>query len=161
MRKLIWAVETTAATFLLLIAVLTAGNVFLRNTFNVTIPDWYDASRLILGIAMFWGIAVATYSGRHICVDLLWEWLGEPNRKRLDISATLIVTFFLAPMAVMTWLKVAGSGSQATNDLRIPVVWFYSLAAAGATACAILAAWRVWALHKDHDVSVDVEEVAV
>lgn len=143
MRQLIWSIESAAAIFLLIIAALTAGNVMLRNTADITIPDWYDGSRLMLGIAMFWGIAVTTFRGGHICVDLLWEALGERQRRWLDILATAVGAAFLVPLAVMTWIKVGGSGTQATSDLRLEMSWFYGVAAAGATCAALLAGVRL------------------
>lgn len=61
MRRVLAATETVAAVFLLLIALLTAGNVALRDLMSVQIPDWFDGSKLLMGIALFWGIALATY----------------------------------------------------------------------------------------------------
>lgn len=158
MRKTIWAVESTAAVFLLLIAVLTAGNVILRNLADITIPDWYDGARLTLGISVFWGIAVTTYSGRHICVDLLWERLEKQQRNWLDTMATAASFAFLAPLAVMTWIKVGGSGTQATSDLRLQIWWFYALAAAGATSAAVLAMVRLIRLAQGNDLENLAEE---
>lgn len=143
MKRLLSAIETMAALSLLLIAVLTAGNVLLRYTFSMQIPDWFDGSQMLQGIAMFWGIALATYYGTHICVDLLWEHLKQPGRRWLDLLATAVTLAFLAPMAWMVWVKVAGTGSQGTMDLRLPLQWFYSVAAVGACVAALLALVRL------------------
>ena len=144
MQRLLSAVQTTAAVFLLLIALLTAGNVLLRDLLAVQIPDWFDGSKLLMGIALFWGIALATYHGSHICVDLLWEHLGPRGQRWLDIVAGTITLAFLAPMAWMVWAKVLASGTQATTDLRLPLVWFTSVAAAGAVAAVALAVLRLF-----------------
>ncbi len=143
MRRLLSATETVAALFLLLIALLTAGNVLLRDVFSVQIPDWYDGSRMVQGIALFWGLALATCYGSHICVDIVWEQLKAPGRRRLDIAATTVTLAFLAPLAWMVWIKVAGTGTQGTMDLRLPLVNFYAVAAVGITAAAVLAAVRL------------------
>lgn len=143
MKRALSAIETVAAFFLLLIALVTAGNVLLRDLFSVQIPDWYDGSRMVQGIALFWGMALATYYGSHISVDLLWEHLQGRARRVLDILATLVVLAFLAPLAWMVWIKVGGTGTQGTSDLRLPLVWFYAVAALGATVAAVLAAVRV------------------
>lgn len=142
MKRLLATIETVAAIFLLVIALLIGGNVVLRNVFSVQLPDWFDAARLMLGIAMFWGISIATYRAGHICVDAVWEQLSPSNRRRVDLLASLLTLAFLAPLAWMVWVKVAGTGEQATSDLRLPLTWFYALAAAGATAAALLAALR-------------------
>ena len=80
MKRLLSLVETLAALALLLIALLTAANVFVRYCFDWQIPDWFDGTQMLLGVAMFWGIAIATYYGNHIAVDLLWEALGREAR---------------------------------------------------------------------------------
>ncbi len=144
MRRVLAATETVAAIFLLLIALLTAGNVALRDLLSVQIPDWFDGSKLLLGIALFWGIALATYHGSHICVDVLWEHLGRRARRWLDVVAGTVTLAFLGPMAWMVWAKVLGTGTQATSDLRLPLVWFTSIAAAGAVAAVVFAAVRLF-----------------
>ena len=144
MKRVLAATETVAAVFLLVIALVTAGNVLLRDLFAVQIPDWFDGSKLMMGIALFWGMAVAAYHAGHICVDVLWEHLGTLNRRRLDLLAGSVTFAFLAPMAWMVWAKVLSTGSQATMDLRVPLVGFYAVAACGAAAAALLALRRVW-----------------
>lgn len=146
MKRLLSATENAAALFLLLIALLTAGNVVLRDLFSVQIPDWFDGTKQLQGIALFWGIALATWRGSHICVDIIWEYLRPRGRRAMDLLATLISLAFLAPMAWMVWVKVGGTGTQATSDLRLPLVWFYSIGAIGATVAAILAALRIVAI---------------
>jgi TRAP-type transport system small permease protein len=143
MKRMLSAIETMAALSLLLIAVLTAGNVLLRYAFSVQIPDWFDGSRMLQGIALFWGIALATYYGTHICVDLLWESLKPAGQRRVDLIATAVTAAFLLPMAWMVWVKVGGTGSQGTMDLRLPLQWFYGAAAVGACVAALLALVRL------------------
>lgn len=143
MKRLLAATETVAALFLLAIALLTAINVALRDLLSIQVPDWFDGTKMLLGIALFWGIAVATYHGSHIAVDIVWEHLRARGRRVLDAIAALFTLALLAPMAWMVWEKVLGSGTQATMDLRLPLIWFTSVAATGAIAAALLAAWRL------------------
>lgn len=159
MKRFLSATETVAAFFLLLIALLTAGNVLLRGVFGIQIPDWYDGARMIMGIALFWGVALTTYYGSHICVDLLWEHLEVPGRRVLDIVATLIVLAFLAPMAWMVWTKVLSTGTQGTSDLRMPLVWFYAVAAVGATVAAVLAAVRLYFIARGREALLEARPV--
>lgn len=155
MKRLLSAIETMAALSLLLIAVLTAGNVLLRYAFSVQIPDWFDGSRMLQGIALFWGIALATYYGTHICVDLLWESLKPAGQRRVDLIGTAVTAAFLIPMAWMIWVKVGGTGSQGTMDLRLPLQWFYAAGAAGASVAALLALVRLVHLWQGRAASVD------
>ena len=143
MRRILAAIETVAAVSLLVVALVTSVNVTLRDLFSVQIPDWFDGSKLLMAIALFWGVAIATYHAGHICVDVLWEHLGRTARRVLDIVAAAITLAFLAPMAWMVWSKVLASGTQATTDLRLPLVWFTSIAAAGAVAAVLLATLRL------------------
>jgi len=151
MHRFLSAVETTAAVFLLLIALLTAGNVLLRDLFSIQIPDWFDGTKLLQGIALFWGIALASYRGSHICVDVVWEHLRAPGRRAMDLFATAVTLAFLAPMAWMVFTKVLAGGTQATSDLRLPLMWFTSIAACGAVAGAVLALARVIELVRGHE----------
>jgi TRAP-type C4-dicarboxylate transport system permease small subunit len=146
MKRFLAATENTAAVFLLLIALLTAGNVLLRDLLSIQIPDWFDGTKQLQGIALFWGIALATWRGSHICVDIVWEHLRARGRRLMDLVATAVVLVFLAPMAWMVWIKVGGTGTEATSDLRLPLAWFYSVGAVGATVAAVLAALRLVAL---------------
>ena len=104
MRRLLSATETLAALSLLLIALLTAGNVALRYAFSMQIPDWFDGTQMLQGIAMFWGIALATYYGTHI---------GEVRRVLSNTIDTL--TFeapVLGPLPLPLALLAVGPGSD-------------------------------------------------
>lgn len=160
MKRLLHASENLAALFLLLIALLVTVNVTIRYVFAYQIPDWFDFSRQMQAIAIFWGIAIATYRGGHICVDVVWEHLGSSGRRWLDLLATFILFLFLVPMAWMIWVKVRSTGTQATSDLRIPLVYFYVVSAAGATVAVVLAGLRVWELWRGRDAATDNGEAA-
>jgi TRAP-type C4-dicarboxylate transport system permease small subunit len=137
------SVENLAAFFLLLIALLVTANVTIRYTLSWQIPDWYDFSRQLQAIALFFGIALTTYRASHICVDVVWEHLGKRGRWALDLFAISVTFLFLVPMGWMIWVKVASTGTQATSDMRIPLVPFYVVSAVGATLAVALAAARV------------------
>ena len=143
MKQILVLTEALAALFLLLIALLTAGNVVMRDLFSVQIPDWFDGSKLIQGIALFWGFAVATYHGSHICVDILWEHVNSERQRLIDLIATTITLIFLLAMTWMVWVKVASVGSQTTSDLQLRLDYFYALAAVGTSVAVVLAAVRL------------------
>jgi len=144
--KILAVTESVAAFFLLLVAVLTFSNVCVRYLFDTQIPDWFDLSKQFQAIAIMWGIAIATYRGSHICVDIVWEHSGSAWRRRIDLIATGVTLLLLAPMAWMIISMVGNMGSEATSDLRIPLHYFYAIAAVGAVAAAILAAKRMLVL---------------
>lgn len=155
MKRLITLTEYTAGLFLLLMALLTFSNILVRELFATQIPDWFDFSKQMQGIAIFWGIALATYRGGHICVDIVWEHLGRRGKLALDLFATTLTTACLAVTAWMVWTKWASTGTQTTNDLRIPLVYFFAVAAAGATAAAFLGAVRLTRLWRERGAGVE------
>ena len=141
--KILAFTESVAAFFLLLVAALTFSNVVVRYLLDTQIPDWFDFSKQFQAIAILWGIAIASYRGSHICVDILWEHVGLAWRRRIDLFATGMTLLLLAPMAWMIWVMVGNMGREATSDLRIPLHYFYAIAAVGAVAAAILTAKRL------------------
>lgn len=141
--KILAFTESVAAFFLLLVAGLTFSNVCVRYLFDTQIPDWFDLSKQFQAIAILWGIAITTYRGSHICVDIVWEHSGSAWRRRIDLFATGVTLLLLAPMAWMIWVMVGNMGTEATSDLRLPLRYFYAVAAVGAVAAAILAAKRI------------------
>ena len=137
--RFIDVIEVTAAGFLAIVTLLTFVSVILRYFFAWAIPDSYDFTRLLLGILIFWGMAVASYRGDHITVDLLWSALPAWAKRGLDVFAALVT---LIGMAAFTWMfavKVLNTRADhvGTFDLRQPV-WIYYLIAWVGLASAVL-----------------------
>jgi TRAP-type transport system small permease protein len=143
--KFVAMVEKIASSFLLAIAILTFGSVFLRYVFATQIPDWFDFSKLLQGIAIFWGIACICFRNEHIMVDLLWEKSNDDGKRRIDIAATVVLLIFLLLMAWMLGAKVWQSvqSTQATSDLRIPIGPFHVAAWLGVVAAVITTVMRL------------------
>ena len=138
--RFIDAIEVTAASFLAVVTLLTFVSVLLRYFFAWAIPDSYDFTRLLLGILIFWGIAVAGYRGDHISVDLLWSASPPWARRVMDVFAALVT---LVAMAALTWMfavKVLGTRADnvGTFDLRQPVWIYYLVAWIGLASSVIL-----------------------
>lgn len=154
--RFINVIEKTAGVFLAAITALTFTSIMLRGTFGFTIPDWYDISRLMLGVAIFWGIASTSYRGNHIQVDILWEMLGPRGRRVLDIIATLIVLAFMAAFSWMLMFKVRSgfASGEATYDLRLLIWPFHLLAALGIFATTVLLVIRLVRLFRGTETGV-------
>lgn len=138
--RFIDTIEVTAAGFLAVVTLLTFVSVLLRYFFTWAIPDSYDFTRLLLGIVIFWGIAVASYRGDHISVDLLWSASPPWAKRTMDIFAALVT---LVAMAAFTWMfavKVLGTRADnvGTFDLRQPVWIYYAIAWIGLGAAVLL-----------------------
>jgi TRAP-type C4-dicarboxylate transport system permease small subunit len=142
--RFIDAIEVTAAGFLAIVTLLTFVSVILRYFFSWAIPDSYDVTRLLLGILIFWGMAVASYRGDHITVDLLWSAVPPWARRAMDVFAAIVI---LIAMATFTWMfaqKVIGTRAAhvGTFDLRQPVWIYYLIAWVGLAASVLLLVLR-------------------
>jgi TRAP-type transport system small permease protein len=137
-------IEMTAAGFLAVVTLLTFVSVILRYFFSWSIPDSYDFTRLLLGILIFWGMAVASYRGDHITVDLLWSAAPPLAKRAMDVFSALVM---LVAMAVFTWMfaeKVLNTRADhvGTFDLRQPVWIYFFIAWIGLAAAVLLLALR-------------------
>jgi len=137
-------IEVTAAGFLAVVTLLTFVSVILRYFFAWSIPDSYDFTRLLLGILIFWGIAVAGYRGDHISVDLLWSVAPRWAQRAMDVFSALVT---LVAMIALTWMfaeKVIGTRADnvGTFDLRQPVWIYYLVAWVGLASSVLLLALR-------------------
>ncbi len=143
--RLIAATERIAAAFLAFVTVLTFVSVVLRYVFSWSIPDSYDLSRNFLGILIFWGIAVTSYRGEHITVDLLYGVVPPGAKRALDLLGSL---FTLGCLGVFAW-AMAGkvidtrSNHEETYDLHLAVWPFYLLAWLGLALSLVLLLVRV------------------
>ena len=113
---------------------------------NWSIPDSFDAGRNLLGIAIFWGIALAAYRGEHITVDLLWSALGPRARRAMDAFAGTVALLCLAVFAWAMGDKVLSTyrDNVLTFDLHLPVCMFYAVAWIGLALCVPLLLLRFW-----------------
>src|SRR5690349_7321058 len=146
--RIIGAIEWTAAVFVGLVAADIFVSVLLRKFFNTSIPDSYDAGRLLLGILIFWGIAATSYRGGHITVDLVWSNAGPRMKRFIDVFATLVLLFVVVVQTAMLFDKVRGTyvDNVLTYDMNIPTWPFYAVAWLGDVSAVVLIAIRTYRL---------------
>jgi TRAP-type C4-dicarboxylate transport system permease small subunit len=145
MERVVRWVERIAGASLAAVALLVFLSVALRDLFSVDVPDSFDFSRYLQGIAIVWGLAVATYRNRHITVDVVWEVAGSAGRRAIDMVASVVSLAFMAVFAYVLAerVPVVQRAHQLTADLKLPVWPFYVVLAIGAVAAAAVAAIRV------------------
>ena len=133
-------VERVAGAFLAAVALLIFFSALLRYAFSVNLPDAFDLSQYLQGIAIMWGLAVATWRGGHIVVDLLWEMSGPAGRRAIDIFARLVMTCFFFLLALWMFLRLPAfmSSGRVTTELGLPIWPFYLAAALGVLACVVV-----------------------
>jgi TRAP-type transport system small permease protein len=164
--RIIHVIEWLAATFVGIVAADIFVSVLLRKFFNTSIPDSYDAGRLLLGILIFWGIAATSYRGGHITVDLLWTSAGPRMKRFIDVFATLVLLFVVTVQTVMLFDKVRLTYQDhvLTYDLNLPTWPLFAVAWLGDVCAVILIAVRAWrlvfnpALLNDEHVEDKVQE---
>jgi TRAP-type C4-dicarboxylate transport system permease small subunit len=138
--RFIDGIEVTAAAFLAAVTALTFVSVFLRYFFAWSIPDSYDISCLLLGILIFWGLAIASYRGEHICVDLVWTMSPRWAQRAMDMFASVLTLVSMLAFTWMMWTKVMSTRSDnvLTFDTQMPVWLFYLVAWIGLAAAVAL-----------------------
>jgi TRAP-type C4-dicarboxylate transport system permease small subunit len=128
--KIVLFVDAAAAMFLAIITGLTFLTVVLRYVFNLSLPGSFDFGRLLLGVAIFWGIAVAAYRKEHIQVDILWSVLPEKVQGALNVFADLVFFSCACVFTVMFWLRVMATRASGETTFELDVeIWPFHLAA--------------------------------
>ena len=145
LRTFVSGIEVTAGLFLAFVTALTFLSVILRYVFSAPIPDSFDIGRLLIGIVVFWGIAVAGYRDEHIQMDVLWSWVGAAGKRVIDLfamSCSLAAMAVFARMLVDKIVTTFETTSQ-TFDLRLDIWPFYAVAWLGIVAATALLAVRM------------------
>jgi TRAP-type C4-dicarboxylate transport system permease small subunit len=145
MGRLAAVVDGAAAIFLAIITALTFLAVLLRYVFNVPFPGSFDVSRLLLGVAIFWGIAAAAWRREHITVDIVWALLPPRAQRWIDIFSDLVFIGFIAVFAWMLFWQVdkVRSSGQTTFELSLPIWIFHGVAWLGIAFCLLVLAARL------------------
>jgi TRAP-type C4-dicarboxylate transport system permease small subunit len=164
MDRFIDIIELIAAAFVGIVALNTFIAIFMRKFFAVTIPDYYDFGRLLLGILIFWGIAATSYRGSHITVDLVWANATPKYQRWIDVFATLVLLFVVVVQTFTLFDKVwtTYQDNVLTYDLRLPNWPFFAVAWIGDVSAVLLIVIRTYRLifHPDeiHDAKIKTAE---
>jgi len=143
--RIAFVIDGAAGIFLAIITTLTFAAVMLRYVFNLPFPGSFDVSRLLLGVAIFWGIAAACWRGEHIQVDILWQFLPVRLQRALDIFADMVFCVFVAGIAWMLYWQVwqVRASRQTTFEMSIQVWPFYGIAWLGIAFCILVLLARI------------------
>lgn len=145
LRRIVQLVDAAAAVFLAVITLLTFAAVVMRYLLQMPFPGSFDVSRLLLGVAIFWGIAAAAYRKDHIQVDLFWQVLPPAGRRILDVFSDIVFAIFIGVMAWMLFWQVdrVRLSRQTTFELAIPIWPFYGIAWLGIALCVLVLIARI------------------
>lgn len=144
-RRVVALTDAAAAIFLIIITVLTFTAVVMRYVLSLPFPGSFDVSRLLLGVAIFWGIAVGAYRREHISVDILYQVMPPHIQRGMNLIGDIIFAGF---MGLFAWMllrqveRVYASG-QTTFELSIPIWPFQAVAWLGIVLCFIVLIARI------------------
>lgn len=146
MNRFVAIVEKTAGYFIGFLAIITFTEAILRYVFNRHIPDGFVLGQTMQGIAIFWGIATATYADRQVTVDILYELVGPRLKRAFDIAAYTINLLFLGLFGYAMTFKVYDilRAGEISAELRVPIWTGYTLASLGVLTAVAMAAIRWW-----------------
>lgn len=129
------------ATALFCVMALVFSAVLLRYFFGIIIPDSYDLSRMLLGILIFWGIALAVAENSMIKVDALYAVVGPRGRRLILVFSAVVTALVLAAIAWRAGTAVidAMGNKVSTNDLRLRLWPFYAIASTALVLAVLIA----------------------
>ncbi|PTW52947.1 TRAP-type mannitol/chloroaromatic compound transport system permease small subunit [Breoghania corrubedonensis] len=138
-------IERIAGLFLAAITIIVSASAIGRYLLSMPIPDAFDVSRLMMGVAILWGLASVGYRGSHIKVDLLAEILPARIRRWIDIFAWTVLLVFTCLFAWMLMSRVGSyyASGQVTSDLRMPIWPFFALMWLGVAASVLTVFLRI------------------
>jgi hypothetical protein len=125
--RVAFVVDAAAAVFLAIITTLTFVAVLMRYVFNLPFPGSFDVSRLLLGVAIFWGIAAA-----------------PPGAASTSRSTSCGSSCRCAPSARSTSSPTSSSASSSGHHLDALLA---GLARAGLAADDLRAVDPIWPFH--------------
>jgi TRAP-type transport system small permease protein len=120
---------------LMVMMVLTAADVALRNTLNIPVIGTFDLTEYMMAIAVAFGLSYCALKKGHISADALISKLSRRPRMVFDTFATLVsmcVTGAISWQLFINMQKTHILGLQ-SNILHIPVSPFLGMVAIGFT----------------------------
>ena len=150
-----WLVSVSGlvgATALFAVMVLVFVAVLLRY-FGIVVPDSYDLSRMLLGVLIFWGIALAVAENALIKVDALFSVAGPRGRRMIRAFAAVVTAIVLGLVAWRAGVAVvdAFDSKVSTSDLRLRLWPYYAVASTALFLAVAIALGRMMAAFGNQD----------
>jgi len=129
-ERLLRPTELMAAVALAALTTIVFVSVTTRYLFNWPVPDSFDFSRMLLCIAVFWGVAAACGRDDYIRGDVLWEFMGPRTRLWVDRVGRVFILLFFTLLLWKVFEKVADvrRTGETTSDTRTLLWPFLGLA---------------------------------
>ncbi len=118
LRRATDAIGIISLCLVVLLTVLSVGG---RYLFRTPIPDVYDLTRLLHGVAISFGLVLATRRRGHIQVDLLYGLLAPGMRHLFALLADVVVAAVIGLLAWQLWGNV--SELISTGETTVMLQW--------------------------------------
>lgn len=138
-------VDVIAGICLGVVTLLVFVSAIGRYLFSFPIPDSFDLSRLLLGVAVMWGLASIGFRGGHIAVDILAQVVPARVGRLMEAFGWAVLLVFTIALAYKLFERVdsAYNSYESTFDLRWPVWPWLALAWAGVVVSIFTVAARL------------------
>ncbi len=125
-RQLDALLGLSAAVILVVLMMLTCVDVFARYVFNAPLRGAFEATELMLVVAIFAGLPLVSRADEHVTMDFIDHMISAAARRLLEALMQAVCAAIMFLLAWLTWLKaakIAGYG-DATDVIHIPVAPF-------------------------------------
>lgn len=136
-----------AATFLLLLMLLTLVDVVGRYAFNDPVNGSYEITELLLAAIIFSALPLVSSKDQHITVDLIDSFVPAFVAWVRDVGVALVMSFVLAGISYKVWLKALESVHYGDRTAMLylptaPVYFYISTALFISSVIALLLTWQ-------------------
>ncbi|MEO1104340.1 MAG: TRAP transporter small permease, partial [Pseudomonadota bacterium] len=100
-----WLLTATAGILLVGMMGLTVVDVVGRYLFSAPVPGAFEATQIMLALAIFAGLPLVTARGEHVTVRLVLDHLPPRLQGVFDIVAALLVAVLLAGAAYLLFQR--------------------------------------------------------
>lgn len=129
-NTLIGKIESLTLSYgVILLTLVTIGNVISRKFFNHSWSFAEEVSQFILVIVTFMGVGYAARKSRHIRMTAIYEMMPEKIKKIFMLIISLVTAVLLAYLAYYAWEYVQNviRTARVTPVLRVPfylvIIW--------------------------------------
>lgn len=151
-------VDVIAGICLGVVTLLVFVSAIGRYLFTFPIPDSFDLSRLLLGVAVMWGLASIGFRGGHIAVDIIAQMVPGRVARAMEAFGWAVLLLFTIAFAYKLFGRVdsAYNSYESTFDLRLPVWPWLGLAWLGVVASVVTCTARlIYLVFGDRSLEAD------
>jgi TRAP-type C4-dicarboxylate transport system permease small subunit len=120
-KKLDLVLGMVAAVVLMLMMVLTTGDVFARYLFNAPIRGAFELTEVCLVLLIYAGLPLVSHRESHVVVDLFESWMSETVKRVLRVIGNLLCAVALGGMSWVIYTRRVVDHSDTTSVLKLPL----------------------------------------